>query len=185
MKASQLLNQNIVANTNLTDETTRFVVVSGEDGRGMRALQLVVVLSLAGCGGQVTGASSHGNGESSASTSSELPGLSDSSVASGSVVTGLESSGAGSGGGNGSTHGADADSGGGRVTCSLPSVSEKSCVLCDNEWYCSEPRTPSAQCASNPVLYGPCTSTCVVCGDNGLAVNWVCGTTPPRRMGRT
>ena len=35
MKASQLLNQNIVANTNLTDETTRFVVVSGEDGRGM------------------------------------------------------------------------------------------------------------------------------------------------------
>jgi hypothetical protein len=90
MKASQLMNQEIVANTNMTDETTRFVAGKREEGRGMRVLQLVLILAFSACGGETVGGT--GDGTTARGGGTTANGDASSSNASGSVGTGYSSS---------------------------------------------------------------------------------------------
>jgi hypothetical protein len=71
MSAKQAVNLRSIAIISRTGEARSLIVVSGEEGRGMRALQLVVFLGLAACGGETAQAVPDGGGGSSGGRDSQ------------------------------------------------------------------------------------------------------------------
>jgi hypothetical protein len=172
------MNQEIVANTNMTDETTRFVAGKREEGRGMRVLQLVLILAFSACGGETVGGT--GDGTTARGGGTTANGDASSSNASGSVGTGYSSS---FGMAASAFYSTSSSS---EPNCGALTIPAGRCILCGGEWHCPFALSPNCtsdpcivpQCPSGVVANASCEPTyylCLTCESNGAAYPWQCG----------
>jgi hypothetical protein len=153
----------------------------------MKTIIFFSVICLASCGGKLLSDEDDGAGSEHGSpraTGSVDAGSSGSGSGSQSGSATGNAIGTSSGTSDGSTGQPDPIAEDAAVACPLPPVPSGGnggqCNFCNNKWYCPQPQTPpSRQCPPDMTLYGPCSSSCIACGNvnypqPNIAWFWTC-----------